>query len=527
MLDQLDPAYVGRCWRRRGAAGRLARPVALMAAAALLAACGGANGRDLSEGQSGGVLRIGVNAGPLSLDPAKDGTGTPSTVRSLAYEPLMYFEADGNITPALATKWGYTDKSFKTFEFTLREDAMFSDGTKVDAQAVKGWFDYFKETAGPTVALMGLDSAEAVDDHTVRMRLAAPNPIVPQLLSDWSPWGAVASPKAVVNPDGLATDTDGAGPYMLDEGASVEGDHYTYVPNPHYFDADAVELDRVEVKVIADPNSMLQSIKAGQLDTALGDPVTAASAEAASLRVVSEDSGSTGFVILDREGITAPPLGDVRVRQAMNYAIDRAAIAKALVGEFGSASSEQQTADGFDPAYQDYYDYDPDKARRLLAEAGYADGFTVKVLSQGASGSLGDPVARTMAKYLQEVGIKLDITTGGSDFFTKVATGDYPMIQMLMGNSFTWVRYQYIFAPGGFFNVFKAQDEGLDRIVAELTKMADLSATWVKMSHYWTEQAFFVPALITQGVWYVAEGFEGVTLSYQRNYPSVREWHRS
>lgn len=525
MLEQFDPAHAEGRGPRRAAAGRLALSVAWMVAVALLVACGGGNAE--GGGESDGVLRIGVNAGPLSLDPAKDGTGTPSTVRSLAYEPLMYFEADGTITAALATDWRYVGGSYETFEFTLRDDAVFSDGTKLDAQATKEWLDYFKETGGPTVALMGLGSAEVVDERTVRMHLMAPNPIVPQLLSDWSPWGAVASPKAVKNPDGLATDTIGAGPYMLDEDASVEGDHYTYVPNPNYFDANAVKFDRVEVMVIADSNSMLQSIQAGQLDAALGDPATAASAEAANLNVISEDSGSTGFVILDREGTTASPLGDVRVRQAMNYAIDHDVIAEALVGEYGSATSEQQTADGFDPAYQDYYEYDPDKASQLLAEAGYPNGFTVKVLTQGASGTLGDPVARAMAKYLQEVGIKLDITTGGSDFFTQVATGDYPMIQMLMGNSFTWVRHQYIFAQGGFFNVFKAQDEDLDRIVEESTRTTNHSDVWLKMSHYWTEQAYFVPVVITEGVWYVTEGLEGVGLSYQRNYPSVREWHRS
>lgn len=501
---------------------------AIAAAAMLLAACGGGTDSGApSAGEDGGVLRIGINAGPLSLDPAKDGTGIPSTVRSLAYEPLLYFEADGGIEAALATEWGYTDETFTTFELTLRDDAVFSDATPVDAAAVAAWLEYVNGAGGPTVALMGLDRAEAVDDRTVRMHLAEPNPIVAQLLSDWSPWGAVASPEALADPAGLATATSGAGPYMLDENASVEGDHYTYVPNPHYVDADAVEFDRVEVKVIPDANSMLQSIRAGQLDAAFGDPATAAAAAAAGLNVVSEDSGSTGLVILDRAGTVAAPLADLRVRQAMNHAIDHEAVAQALVGEFGSASSEQQTSDGFDPAYQDHYEYDPDKARALLADAGYPDGFTVKVLTQGASGSLGDPVARAMAKYLQDVGITLDITTGGADYFTQVASGEYPVIQMLMGNSFTWVRHQYIFAPTGFFNVFKPEDEGLDDIIAGLAGTTDQSAIWLEMSRYWTEQAYFVPVVIAQGIWYAVDGLDGLALSYQRNYPSVREWRRS
>lgn len=511
-------------FRHHGArrTGVLVGAVAL--SASLLVACGGSSG---TEPAGGAVLRVGVNVAPLSLDPSKDGTGTPSTVRSLAYEPLMYMNTDGTVSPALATEWGYTDDSLTTFEFTLRDDAKFSDGTAVNAEAVKRWFEYFVQSGGPTVSLMSFKSAEVVNQLTVRMHLSAPNPIVPKLLSDLSPWGAVAAPDAVAHPKTLALSTNGAGPYKLDDDASVEGDTYTYVPNPHYFDPEAVEFERVEVKVIADSNSMLQSIQAGQLDAAVGDPATAASAETSGLTVIAEDSGSTGLLILDREGAAAAPLGDIRVRRAMNYAIDRAAVAKALVGKYGTPSSEQQTADGFDSAYQDHYRYDPERARELMAEAGYENGFTIKVLSQGSAGSLGDPVARAMAKYLQDIGIKLDITTRDADFFTEMSSGKYPMIQMLMDNSLTWVRHQYIFTATSFFNVYDAKDAKLADLMASATEATDSSQIWTEISRYWTEQAYFVPAFIVQRVWYVAEGLEGVEFSYQRAYPSIREWQRS
>lgn len=515
--------FISGKFRRQGVRHTAALVGALALGASLLAACGGSSS---TETVGGGALQVGVNVAPLSLDPSKDGTGTPSTVRSLAYEPLMYMSTDGTVSPALATRWGYTDDSLTTFEFTLRDDAKFSDGTAVDAEAVKLWFEYFVESGGPTVSLMSFESAEVVDDLTVRMHLSAPNPIVPQLLSDLSPWGAVAAPDAVANPKSLALSTNGAGPYKLDEGASVEGATYTYVPNPHYFNPDAVEFERVEVKVIADSNSMLQSIKAGQLDAAVGDPATAASAESSGLTVVAEDSGSTGLMILDREG-AATPLGDVRVRRAMNYAIDRAAIANALVGEFGTPSSEQQTADGFDPKFQDHYKYDPKRARELMAEAGYEDGFTIKVLSQSSAGSLGDPVARAMAKYLQDIGIELEITARDADFFTEMSSGDYPVIQMLMDNSLTWVRYQYIFTASSFFNVFDAKDAKLADLMVSATEATDPSEIWKEISRYWTERAYFVPAFTTQRVWYVADGLEGVEFSYQRAYPSIREWQRS
>jgi peptide/nickel transport system substrate-binding protein len=240
----------------------------------------------------------------------------------------------------------------------------------------------------------------------------------------------IASPDAVAHASTLADTTDGAGPYTLDQQETVAGDQYTFVPNKYYYDPSEIKFKTIVVKIIPDASSRLEAAVTGQVDVAVGDVTTAAAAAKAGLNVIAVPAETAEIIIADHKGTLSPPLADARVRQALNYAIDRSAIATGLLGKYAVPTSEMLTPDGDSPAYQNYYPYDPAKARQLLAAAGYAHGFTVKVVVPAELGTNGVPFALAVAKYLSAVGVTLQVTSEATQAeFIKVGlSGTYPLV---------------------------------------------------------------------------------------------------
>src|SRR5262249_44483319 len=188
---------------------------------------------------------------------------------------------------------------------------------------------------------------------------------------------------ALRSPAQLGTRTFGAGPYTLDPAQTVTGDHYTYVPNPRYHDKAAVHWKKVVVRIITDPQSMLNALKTGEVQVGNGDATTIGAARQAGLTIASAPLLWTGVTLADRGGKVARALADVRVRQALNYATDRKAIVNALFPGTGTPTSELTVPRGYgyDSALTNAYPYDPGKAMQLLAAAGYPHGFTLKIVT--------------------------------------------------------------------------------------------------------------------------------------------------
>jgi peptide/nickel transport system substrate-binding protein len=519
-------------WTERGRSRAVAviGALLLLACGAVgLAACGG------SKGGSGGasktsVLRIGIGTEALP-DPAKATVKGywASVMFSLAYAPIFHLSPEGKVTPGLATSWRYVNDGAdrnKVFEFTLRKNAKFSDGTPVTAKSVADWLTYFSKGTGPFSGVFGKKPKfEAVDDSTVRVNLATPNPRLPLVLSDGGPNAAfVMGPKAMADAKLLSSATDGAGPYMLDGKQSVRGDHYTYVPNPHYYDKAAVKFSRVEVRLIAEPASRLQTQKSGQLDVTLGDVTTASSAKSAGLKVLAAPQG-VQYLVLDSKHGAVPQLRDIRVRQAINLAIDRKAIAKALLGDVGTPASAFIPADA-NTGQDDYWAYDPEKAKALLAQAGYAKGFSMKAICQGAYfGNLGEPLVRAVAKNLEAVGIKLDVTSYSTDpdYAKDVFDFKAPVINLLQILSDTPTVYGTYIAPSGVVN-FYGTDPEIVRLYNAGLKAEDPTPSWVKMWQRFTTQAYVVPLVVNPNLYYVSKSIAGVSVSKVHNSALPTEW---
>src|SRR4051812_43286958 len=406
----------GDAGRPPAGSGRTRRMAAALTVAALAATaaagCGSTSKNDAAKGGGsttakasgvvGGTLTIATPNVPASLDPAT-GANENSDYFDLAYDPLIVQAPDGSFKPGLATSWKYGAGN-KSFSITLRDGVKFSDGTPLDAQAVKTWLDHAMKLPGgraPTY-LSNLQTVTVKDPQNVELKFKAPTPLLELTLSQRLEMGMVASPKAVAAKT-LATQTAGAGPYMLDKAQSVTGDHYTYVANPNYWNKPAVHYKSVVLKKIDNPTAALQALKTGQVQVVKDQPVTSIdAAKRAGLTSVAPETLIMGLSLLDRDGKLSKPLGDVRVRQAINYAIDRKAVANVIGAGHGRPTAQMAVPgdDSYDEALDQQYPFDQAKAKELLSQAGYAKGFTLPAVATTIVGQdkLGQAIAGQLSK---------------------------------------------------------------------------------------------------------------------------------
>lgn len=484
-----------------------------LASTIALSACSGT--ASSSGSASDGSLDVAVSVPPLNgLSPALAGRGPFATYITPAYEPLIRVGADGTISAALATAWE-TSEDGTQLVFTLRDDAKFSDGGDVTAQSVVDSILYWIEANGPFAnQLASLTSAEVTGDDQVTLTSATAFPDMVYLFQSGWLAGAIVAPEAVADPDLLKTGTYGAGPYVLDEDATVTDSKYVYVPNEYYYDQDAIEWDQLTVNVFSDANSGIQAMKAGQMDLMMSDAVTA-NGNSESLGddvtvLTSPGTQWTGLVLVDRDGSTNPAMGDVRVRQAINFALDRDLLTQALYGDYGTAHAQLNGEGwpGYDEANDEFYDYDPAKAKELLAEAGYSDGLTIKNIQ--ASGAVNSTLAQAMAAQLAEVGITLETTEVSTygELTNTVIQGEYSTMMYSGGYTVPALNSASLFgdADGGY-NPLKMHDPQLDEYLAT-AKAAQgdaADAAWNDVYTWVVENGWWAVVSQSDGVYFVGD----------------------
>lgn len=449
--------------------------------------------------ERGDELALQFRGAPMSLDPALQGTASGSIFTVLAYDPLIYKAPDGSLQPNLATEWEFTSDDMTTFEITLREGVTFADGETMDAEAVKASFEYFLERGGPNLSSVGpIDSVEAVDDVTVAIHYSEPFSDAPASLNQLSMMGNVIGPEALADPESLLRTMDGAGQYLYNPDASVPDSEYVYDRNPDYWNPDAQMWERVTVQIISDANAVLNAASTGQIDFGLGSALLADAAEGAGLEIASVPFYNWELRLADTEGEINPALADERVRQAIGLAIDRETIVDALGGGY-MAVSDQMVVEGIEGHNADIgWEYDPDRARDLLAEAGYEDGFEMTLLDSG----LQDPesrIAQAVSSSLSEVGIDVELevdTVSIPSFTEKAETMEYEATVWAsngdVGNTYRGYR-----STGSMTNPFGFVDDEMESLYSESLQVIDdeRDAVYQSMSERWQELAYSVPIL--------------------------------
>jgi peptide/nickel transport system substrate-binding protein len=413
-------------------------------------------GASSPPGKQGGTLTIAAIDPPNPLNPLLASTYVPwQWYTQLAYEPLIRLSSNNQLAPGLATSWNYVGSGNKVFDLHLRSGARFSDGSPVNAAAVVASLTAFQK-ANSVPYFSDVTSIKATGPLTVELRSTG-NPVLPEVLSDNNEdAGYIVSPNALKDETKLDSITDGAGPYMLDSKATVPNSTYVFVPNPYYYDPSAIHWHKIVVSVIADPNTTLAALKTGSVQVAEGDSTTAAAAKAAGLDVVTAPAALYNMTVTDPSGKLCPALANPKVRQALGYALDRPLIEKALFGKYGTTGEANGAVGnpGINSSLEHYYKYDVSKAKRLLAQAGYPHGFTVKVLVTTGQTDM-TQMSEIVKSQWANIGVNLEIEAPpvatwpndfGSDKWPLMAVG-WPDYNLDIFASST-------FGPAGFATYF-------------------------------------------------------------------------
>lgn len=328
----------------------------------------------------GGTLKVGKGILLSTLDPTKvTARDSDYDVICQIYEPLVRADSNGNVVSGLAESWDVVDDT--TIVFHLRTDVKFHDGTAFDADAVKANFDYYMDEAVGAIfasELKCVDSVEVVDAATVQINLNKPSATFITDLTNYS--GLMIAPATLAQgAEHLASNACGTGPFKVAD--YVEGVSITLEANKDYYrngeDGQPLPyLDSVEITMITDQTTKVNSLLAGDID--LTDYLTTTGIEQLetnsnyTLQRIATSDIYTLFCQIDDE-----ILSNQKVRQALAYAVDREALANVITRGYGFASN--WACDPSQWFYSDYtpYTYDVEKAKSLLAEAGYPDGVTL------------------------------------------------------------------------------------------------------------------------------------------------------
>ncbi|KAA6483078.1 ABC transporter substrate-binding protein [Agrobacterium sp. ICMP 7243] len=326
------------------------------------------------------------------------------------WDGLLYRDPkSGQYVGNLATSWSWVDPT--TLELTLRQGVKFHNGASFDADDVVFTLNYMvdpKNGAKNTVATSWIKRAEKIDQFKVRIITNGPFPAALEYLAG----PVIIHPHeyyAAVGPAGVATKPIGTGPYKV---VSVEpGKHYVLKRNDDYFAAakPKAKVETIDIRTIPDINTQMAELFNGTIDLVWQVPSDQADKMAGrgNFQVLNAPTMRVGYLSLDAAGRSGAknPMTDVRVREAVYHAINRDGIVKALMKGttevINSACSPSQFGCATDVAS---YSYDPDKAKALLAEAGYPNGFEIDFYAYRDR-----PLAEAMIGMLAEVGIKANL----------------------------------------------------------------------------------------------------------------------
>lgn len=520
--------------KQRARRALVATAVAASTALALSSCAGGAaepTETTASDSTQGDRLTFAASFGPTSLDPALQSVDQINNFYvNVAYAALTHIDGNGEIVPDLAESWEYTDDTNTTFELNLRDGVKFSDGTDMDADAVVASLEYARDKGvnGPNW-LSSVSEITAPDADTVQIKTTEPNDSLPAVLSQRLLLGSIISPAGLADVEQLKSASFGAGPYVLDEAKTVPGDTYVYTPNEYYWDPSKIHWKEVVVKVAGNTASALQAVQNGEADFMSGDATAGAAAKAADLGVATAPFGLTGVNIMDREGSIVPALADERVRQALLHAIDRDALSTAVFPGFSTAglSLFLDGFAGFSGDVDDAFEYDLDKAKELLKEAGYEDGFSMEISAPTANNTnfLGQAIVEEWSK----IGVEANLTTYTDlgQWTTDILAGKYPVTVFNYGALPTYIVAKSFFTGGKTqFNAFDTQDEELMELLnaaaaASTPEEADASYQAVLEKAQVDDAYVGVTYVRDQIAIYDSSTVTGVDISSQNPVPDV------
>lgn len=358
------------------------------------------------EGKYGGVLKVAIQADVVGLDPHLEGSYSSFLVIQQVYEGLMHFTPEMDIEPLLAES--YEVKDPLTYEFKLRQGIKFHNGREMTSADVKYSLDRIRDPDGGSPRsqyLTAIESVDTPDDYTVVIRLS--EPFAP-LLSYLANPGFDVVPQEVVEEHGdLVRTMVGTGPFMFVE--QIPNTRTVVERNPNYWSEGRPYLDGIEFIPMPEDRGRTDNIVTGNVDYADQIPQKDIDIleDNPDIRLEGGLSSLHDFLFFN---LRNPPFDDLKVRQAIAWALDREAMTETILYGHGQAITCGKIWP-YSWAYHDcnyYSGQDLAKAQQLLSESGYADGFSV-VLKCGAPYKAQIDAAQMVKEWLQPLGIEVEV----------------------------------------------------------------------------------------------------------------------
>lgn len=361
-------------------------------------------GTAAAEGAPLGRVTIAMHLDLDTLDPTQNINTHQRWVYRHLFDPLLTHDTEGNIQPALAKSWERIDE--RRWRFHLRDDVTFTNGEPFTAEAVKFTVELLQRKTSQAASYYNeFEAVEVIDDHTVDLITKGPYSGTLTLITDYlNP----VPPKYYqeVGEQGFAAKPVGTGAYMLE--SWNRGDRIVLKPNPDWA-LGTPKADEVVFWVVPEPSTRIAALVNGEADVITTVPALQSQQveEAPNARIVASSVSVQpiwGGLIVDR-----PELQDVRVRHAINHAVNKQAIVDRLLRGYGRVMGQPCPSETscWNPEVQPY-EYDPEKAKALLAEAGVSD-MTLEINFPTGVVPQGDLLAQAIAADLQKVGIKTNI----------------------------------------------------------------------------------------------------------------------
>jgi peptide/nickel transport system substrate-binding protein len=431
-------------------------------AALALSACGGSAAPATASG-AGGTLKWGW-ALPTSWDPVFSSAGWDVHELSLVYSGLTRLDSAGAAVPALASGWKYNADG-TSVTFTLRPGLTFSDGTSLDATAVKKSLDRGRTDPKSLVApqLAHVKEITATGADTVTLALTQADYQIPNLLAGKT--GMIVSPKAFeTDAASLASRPVGSGPFVLT--SYTQNAKAVLRRNPAYWDAASIKLQGFEIYPLPDASTVVAALQSGQYNVAQipGSQVAAAKAAGLEVQVIP----SMVVSVLDVNTAKAP-FDDPDVALALQYAVDRQALLKTQQFGYGTVSNQPFPPGyvGHDAASDGLYPHDPAKARALLAKAGHPDGVDLTLTTSTAEG-----LPEQLQAQLKEAGFRAKISVIPQAQTTQIVYVQHSQAlftDQFAGRDSAAQAFQVLFGPQGLMNPGRRTPADLQAAVAKVS----------------------------------------------------------
>ena len=404
----------------------------------------------------GGMLKIAAISNPSSLDPATGGSGNDHPFLWTMFDTLVEWDYDTLKTKPGLAQWSFPDP--KTMVLDIRPNVIFHDGTPCDAQAVKFNLDRNRQDPRSNLKadLSNVTGVEVTGPLQVKLLLNLPDVAMPAVLSDRA--GMMVSPKAAKE---LGADHDrkpvGAGPWKFVKWA--DGQNVVVTRNEKYWKPNEPRVDGIDFAIITDNATALRSVVANQnlLVYGLSARYKPIIDRAKNLSFVT---GPTLYCNQVYFNFARGPLVNVKIRQAINFALDRDAFVKAGMGGLGEPAAMQLPSShwAYDKSLADLYKHDPERARKLVAESGLKD---VEISIGGNNDQ--DSLRRNeiVMEQLAKVGIRAKFTVGAvaevaGQFFGNEKKFD-ALLSAWTGRPDPSMSYGLLYAKAAYFNAGRTE----------------------------------------------------------------------